>query len=328
MNRSHIVRRGFTSIELLLVLALGAVVLGGAVVSYGTLVRNQPRVASFVTVPLGAQRMQRFYSISGKSAQDTPQAPHYGSIAEAEKLREQFHADVISSTAVFCLPRDGDNTWKPSSIPYDPSLHAELDTPQAFRDHLVSNVGVSISLYRDYRNPLGTRDTEPSENMTIFILGYSKDPAALRVIALYDIDVIRFTGRNEPNGFHASVKRFTTHPSTPTSDLAYAGGYQVFYGPSVIDAVSARQWQTDGFTPLFVTFERGSRSALREFPVTIDRFKKAAEQPFYFVWWPDPAARHLGPVTSALPSTDPRQAYNHMAGRTSYMFTVPMFPAL
>ncbi len=328
MKRDRISRQGFTSVELLLVLALGAVVIGGAVVSYGTLVRNQPRVASFVTVPLGSQRMQRFFEISGKSAQDTPQAPHYGSIAEAEKLREQFYADVISATAVFCLARDGDNTWKPASIPYDPSLHRELDTPQAFRAHLVANVGVPSALYRDYRNPLGTRATEPSENSSIFVLGYSKEPKALRVIAIYDTDVIRFTGRNDPNGFHASVKRYTSHPSNPASDLVYSGGYQVFYAPSVIDARSARDWATDGFTPLFVTIERGSRSAYNESPVTINRFKKAAEQPFYFVWWPDPAARHLGAVAGALPSSDPRQAYNHMGGRTSYMFTVPMFPAL
>ncbi len=328
MKQKHLSRQGFTSVELLLVLALGAVIIGGAVVSYGTLVRNQPRVASFVTVPLGSDRMQRFYGISGKSAQDTPQAPHYGSVAEAEKLREQFYEDVIQSTAVFCLPRDGDNTWKPSSIPYDPSVHAELDTPQAFRNHLVGTVGVSISLYRDYRNPLGTRATEPSENASVFILGYSKDPLSLRVIAIYDVDVIRFTDRNAPNGFHASVKRYAGNPSVPEDDLVYAGGYQVFYGPSVINARSARQWRTDGFTPLFVTFERGSRNAYREIPVTINRFKKAAEYPFYFMWWPDPAARHLGAVASSLPASDPRQAYNHMAGRTSYMFTVPMFPAL
>jgi hypothetical protein len=40
------------------------------------------------------------------------------------------------------------------------------------------------------------------------------------------------------------------------------------------------------------------------------------------------AARHLGPIANTLPRTDPRQTYNHMSGRTSLMFTVPMFPAL
>lgn len=320
-------RRGFTSVELLLVLALGAVIIGGAVVSYGTLVRNQPRVASFVSAPLGAQRMQRFFGLSG-SVQDTAVAPHYGSVAQAEELREQFHADVISATAVFCLPRDGDNTWKPSSIPYNPLEHDELDTPQAFRSHIVAHAGVPSSLYRDYRNPLDTPGTQPSENASIFILGFSKEPDILHVIAIYDIDVIRFTARTQPNGFHASVKRYAANPSNPAADLAFAGGYQVFYPPSVMDARTARDWARDGFTPLFITFERASRAGFLEVPVTINRFKKAAEQPFYFIWWPDPAARHLGEVAGSLPSSDPRRAYNHMAGRTSYMFTVPMFPAL
>jgi hypothetical protein len=43
---------------------------------------------------------------------------------------------------------------------------------------------------------------------------------------------------------------------------------------------------------------------------------------------PDPAARHLGAVANTFPTSDPRQAYNQMAGRTAFMFTVPMFPAL
>jgi Tfp pilus assembly protein PilE len=319
--------RGFTSIELLLVLALGAVIVGGAVVSYGTLVRNQPRVASFVSAPLGNQRMNQFFGLNS-STQDTPMAPHYGSIAQAEELREQFYADVTSSTAVFCLPREGDNTWKPSRIPYDPLQHAELDTPQAFRSHLVTHVGVSPALYRDYRNPLDTAGTRPSANASIFILGYSREPDFLKVVAIYDIDVIRFTARNQPNGFHTSVKRYAGNPGDPIGNLVFAGGYQVFFPPSVPDAINARQWSRDGFTPLFVTFERSARLANLEIPITINRFKKAAEQPFYFIWWPDPAARHLGPVAGALPSSDPRRAYNHMAGRTSYMFTVPMFPAL
>ena len=53
--------RGFTSVELLLVVALSAIVLGGAVVAYGTIVRNQPRLSSVVTVNLGTTAMSAFY---------------------------------------------------------------------------------------------------------------------------------------------------------------------------------------------------------------------------------------------------------------------------
>jgi hypothetical protein len=220
------------------------------------------------------------------------------------------------------------NTWRPSLIPHNPALHEELDTPQKFRAHVVANAGVSAALYRDYRNPLNDSGTVP-QNASIFVLGYSKWPGYLKVNAIYDIDLVRFTAATEPNGFHASVKRYADTASTLTpSTLSYTGGYEVFFPPSVPNPTSSAQWATDGFAPLFITFERSARLALRETPATIERFKRAAERPFYFIWWPDPAARHLGPVANTFASSDPRQAYNQMAGRTSFMFTTPMFPAL
>jgi hypothetical protein len=327
MNRRVHQPGGFTSVELLLVLALSAVILGGAVVSYGTLVRSQPGVSSVVTVPLGLSRMQNFYGLSSDSV-NVAMAPQYGALSQAEELREQFVADTLSATAVYCLPRDGTNTWKPATIPYNPALHDELDTPQKFRAHIIANASVSDTLYRDYRNPLNDATAVP-QNASIFILGYSKYAGYLKVNAIYDIDLIRFTAKTEPNGIHASVKRYadSTGSTTPAT-LSYMGGYDVFFPPSVLNPTSATQWSSDGFSPLFITFERAARLALRETPSTIERFKRAAERPFYFIWWPDPAARHLGSVAGTLPSSDPRQAYNQMAGRTAFMFTVPMFPAL
>lgn len=318
---------GFTSVELLLVLALSAVILGGAVVSYGTLVRSQPSVSSMVAVPLGTARTMAFYGTVSNTV-DVCMAPQYGALSLAEELREQFLTDTLSATAVYCLPRDGINTWKPSLIAYNPTTDDELDTPQKFRAHIIAHAGVSSTLYRDYRNPLNDGTTVP-QNASIFVLGYSKYSGYLKVNAIYDIDLIRFTGTTEPNGTHASVKRYADALLSVTpSALTYMGGYDVFFPPSIPSPTSAAQWSTDGFAPLFVTFERAARLALRETPTTIDRFKRAYERPFYFIWWPDPAARHLGPVTNTLATTDPRQAYNQMAGRSAFMFTVPMFPAL
>ncbi|WP_395740215.1 hypothetical protein [Prosthecobacter sp.] len=319
---------GFTSVELLLVLALSAVILGGAVVSYGTLVRSQPSVSSMVSVPLGVARMQNFYSLIGDSV-NVPMAPQYGALSLAEELREQFLTDTLSATSVYCLPRDGMNTWRPSVIPYNSTQDGELDTPQKFRAHVIARASVPSSLYRDYRNPLNDGTSVPM-NASIFVLGYSKYAGYLKVNAIYDIDVIRFTATNEPNGIYASVKRYADSTSSLTpSTLSYMGGYDVFYPPSIPNPTNSTQWSTtDGFTPLFVTFERATRLALRESPTTIDRFKRAYERPFYFIWWPDPAARNLGPVANTLASTDPRQAYNQMGGRTAFMFTVPIFPAL
>lgn len=318
---------GFTSVELLLVLALSAMVIGGAVVSYGTIVRSQPSVSSIVAVPLGTTRMQNFYGLSG-TVYNTAMAPQYGALSLAEELREQFVTDTLSATAVFCLPRDAMNTWRPAVIPYNAEQHDELDTPQKFRAHIIANAGVADSLYRNYRNPLNDGAPVP-QNASIFVLGYSKYVGYLKVSAVYDIDIIRFTGTTEPNGFHASVKRYADSATTTTpSTLSYMGGYDVFYAPSIPNPTSATQWSTDGFAPLFITFERAERLALREIPSTIERFKRASERPFYFIWWPDPAMRHLGAVANTFASNDPRHAYNQMGGRTSFMFTVPMFPAL
>lgn len=318
---------GFTSVELLLVLALSAMILGGAVVSYGTLMRSQPSVSSMVAVPLGGTRSQNFYGTSSNTV-DVGMAPQYGALSLAEELREQFLTDTLSATAVYCLPRDGMNTWRPSVIAYNSTTDDELDTPQKFRAHIIAHAGVSSSLYRDYRNPLNDGTAVP-QNASIFVLGYSKYSGYLKVNAIYDIDLIRFTGSTEPNGFHASVKRYADAASSLTpSTLTYMGGYDVFFPPSIPSPTSSTQWATDGFTPLFITFERASRLALRETPPTIDRFKRASERPFYFIWWPDPAARHLGQIPNTLATTDPRQAYNQMAGRSAFMFTVPMFPAL
>lgn len=325
--RAHHQPGGFTSVELLLVLALSAMILGGAVVTYGTIVRSQPSVSSIVSVPLGSQAMLNFYGSAGSSV-NTAMAPQYGALSLAEELREQFLTDTISATAVFCLPRDGVNTYKPSMIVYDPTQDTELDTPQKFRSHLIARASVSSTLYRDYRNPLNDNTSVP-QNASIFVLGYSKYPGYLKVTALYDIDLIKFSLSSQPMGIYASVKRYSdSGAATIDSTLSYTGGYDVFYPPSVPNATSSSQWISDGFAPLFVTFERAERLALRETPATIDRFKRAYERPFYFIWWPDPAARHLGPVANTYASSDPRQAYNHMAGRTSFMFTVPMFPAL
>jgi hypothetical protein len=92
---------------------------------------------------------------------------------------------------------------------------------------------------------------------------------------------------------------------------------------------------TDSWSPPVVSFERQVRKALTEGATTTDRFKVAEEKPFYFVFWPDPAAdslrlpagNTLGSVNPTFATTDPRKAYNHMAGRTSFMFVVPLFPS-
>jgi hypothetical protein len=234
---------------------------------------------------------------------------------------------------VFCLPRhEGvDNTWKPAYIKYNAETDDELDMPQKFRSHIIRVAGVPAAQYVDFRNPGVGNATVLPPNATIFILSYTGVSTHLRVQAIYDIDVIRFTDPKKVMGFHASVKRYADpRPPLPEGyeySLVFSSGYRVFYPPANPKAINAAGFSTDGFTPLFVTFERHTRRAFEEGIVT-DRFKLAAERPFYFMWWPDPAARHLGAQANPAAPASPQQAYNHMGGRTSFMFTVPMFPAL
>lgn len=324
-------KSGFTTLELLFVLSLSAFILGSLVVSFGTLSRSRPNASSTVTAALGTTRLVNYYSNTDPKNAETPTAPNYGTLAVAEKLREQFYADTIGATGVFCLSREGLNTYRPHSITFNPAFHAEIDSPERFREHLVSGINaVPATLFKDYRNPFSTASSQPTSNASIFILGFSDEANKLRVLALYEIDVVRYTNKTSPQGFHASVKRYSENPTGRTFSLSFSGGYAIFYPPSipVVNQNRTNEWDTDGFTPLYITFERSTRLSILE-GTTVDRFKVAAERPFYFIWWPDPGARHLGAVANSGPSlTDPRQAYFHMAGRTSFMFTVPMFPSI
>ncbi|MCE9520139.1 MAG: hypothetical protein K8R87_11385, partial [Verrucomicrobia bacterium] len=92
---------------------------------------------------------------------------------------------------------------------------------------------------------------------------------------------------------------------------------------------------TDSWYPAVISFERQARKAVVEGSTSIDRFKIAREKPFSLIFWPDPSRSSLqlpnGNTTSSynasFATTDPRKAYNHMAGRTAFMFAVPLFPA-
>jgi hypothetical protein len=244
-------------------------------------------------------------------------APNYGSAAKAEDLRERFMADIHTATAVFPLARTGVNPFRPATIAFNPITETLPDTPKTFREMLIGKSLVTAAVYQDKRN---FDDTAP--NCSIFVIGYSSDPASLTVTAVYDIDVDKITN---PKGFYASVKRYV---ATPTSAATLTAYYDIFY-----PAYDATLWPTttDKFAPLWVSFERQSRARFVPFEgVDIERYKVAREQPFHLIWWPDPAAPTLGMYRASntgFSSNDPRKVYNHMAGRTSYMFTVPAFPS-
>jgi hypothetical protein len=311
---------GFTSAEMLVATALAGIVIGAAALAYHTLLMGQRSFTETVQVNIPAAAQNNFYGVNSSSITSYV-APNFGCVARAEAMRARFAADTLQAVGVFCLYRNTGvyNTIRPSTIPA-PSVTAKLDTVEAFRGHLNANVSGASSIFN-----INYRSYYDSPNYSIFVLGYSGDITNLPVIAVYDIDIVPATDStgNTTLGQYASVRRYV------------AGTLTAYY-----DAIYLTANSTDQFSPPVVCFERAVRLAVAE--SSVDPFKKAAGQPFYFIWWPDPARDSLkvpNPNTSAtfsttsstlnptFSSTDPRKIYNHMGGRTSYMFTVPMFPS-
>ncbi len=311
---------GFSSIELLLALAIGAALIAAAAIAYGALARDQPRVGASAVITLTTATVMNFYNLNQPTIQAAV-APSYGTLAEAEDMRERFLADTLSATAVYCLARSGLNSLRPYSIPYNPQTDLVLDGPVNFRQHLINKALATAAVFTKSRNFDST-----STNASIFVLGYSSDPTVLVVNAVYEIDILRAT--SPATGYYASVRRYVATPGNAATLTQY---YALYYPPPAT-APAGLKADTENFSPIWVSFERSDRTNVSE-GFTIDRFKAAAERPFYFIWWPDPAAKNLGDQfasvgNSTYAPTDPRQAYNHMGGRTSFMFTVPVFPAL
>lgn len=307
---------GFTAAEMLITSAIASVVIGAAALGYSAIAHAQRNYATTATIYLGASAIQSYYNLPNAPTINTYVAPNYGSVARAEALREQFIEDSIQSIAVYCMYRNATsyNTVHPTTLPA-PASGTPMDTSEGFRAFLGTAIPAATSVFN-----IAARNYGATNCYSIFCLGYSGNPTSIPVLAVYDVDVIpAYDSVNTATqiGNYASVKRFVAG--------TLSGYYDVYYptGDS-----------TDQFNPGVVAFERRSRLAVAEGP-TIDPFKIAAEKPFYFIWWPDPSRDNiklpLPNSTTALnadfAATDPRKFYNHMAGRTCYMFTIPLFPS-
>jgi hypothetical protein len=331
MKRFDISRGGFSTLELLMVLALGAVVLSGVMVSYGTMMAGRTNINETVDVVFPAALMENFYGVPSPSARTIPVAPNYGAVARAEKLRDEFHRDVIGATSVFCLYRKASqiqNPFRYTWFPYSAATDGQLDSPRAFYDLIVRKYPAAASVFEVPVNP-GASNAVPAPHATIFLTGFSSNPSVVGIVATYEIDVIRMDAAR-PWGFYASVRKYGFDPNNIGSQISvFSSGWEIFYEPSMRVVTSPSQFASEGFSPLFVMFDRSvKRSVVEDSVLGQDRFKVAAEQPFYFIWWPDPAMQDLESLPLSGQPREARRAYNHMGGRTSFMFTAPMFPAL
>jgi len=294
---------GFSMIELLVALAIGAAVLTAGVMIFQNLTVGAKSSGTYLNVTLGTDTLTAFYGMN-QTALDVWVAPNYGRRIAADELKDQFFADVGRSTAVYCLGRAGGvrNENHPTTISVPAGFDGRsLDLPDAFRLQLEASLAATIGVFTAYRG------TSNAPNLTIFLLQPSAEIDELSVLAIYEVDLIT---TSTPPGTYASVRRYVGDTLT--------GYYDVFYQNS--SAVA--------FSPMAVCFERQARTSLVE-GSALDRLKVAAERPFYFVWWPDPAMPALTPQAGGgFATADPRAAYANMGGQTGLFFVVPMFPSL
>jgi len=293
-------RRAFSFVEVLIAIAVAAAVITAAALVYQAISASGNRLATYGAVTIGATANQAFYGQSN-AAINTFYGPNFGRLALAEQMRDGLYRDLQRASAVFCLGRTGLGGFRPTSITIDAGIDArQLATPEAFRAYLAASVPATASMFTAYRG------VSTSSNFSIFVIAPSGSATNLSVQSVYEMDLLNTTS---PEGVYASVRRYEGGMMTAFYDVFYAGEGQTF-GPPLAN------------------FERRARQATIETDA-IDAFKRAANRPFYFVWWPDPSLPRLdvGPSSGAT-TTDPRSYYDAMGGQTSLFFVLPMFPSL
>lgn len=329
--------RAFSLIELILVAAVGAVVFTGGALAFRVIAKNQRTIGAFQEVSLPAGVGDNFYPGSSLTSVDSYTAPNFGRCSQADTLRTLFLEEVEKSIAVFVLPRGGSiNSIRGRTLNLYGRLPQSLDTPAAFLAYLLANpdTATAAQVFASYRGAPPatatsttttidpdtgeqsvTTSTNPVTNASIFLLQPSGSNGQLWIRAVYEIDYIGLdvnpneaTAPDVPSVF-ASVRRYV--------DGTLTHYYDIVYREATLSDVG---------TPC-AHFERSERGVYVE--NSVDRFKKAANQPFYLVWWPDPAMQRLkGTAATAYAETSPQASYAKHEGQTSYYFVIPQFPAL
>jgi len=243
---------GFTYVELVVALSIAAIVLTAAVMAYGTI--SGTRVVSIRSevIRLASSTATNLY-VSTNRLISVPVAPNYGSLLQAETMRERLYQDISTATANFLLGRDGLNTYRVEQLGIDFTNDGRrMLTPMAFRQVLPNANDYSATA----TNALQT------VNSTLYVLNASTTNGFLVVRSTYETDFILMT--EEPQGVYATVRRYEGFELTDY--------YHVFY-PQTNTNLS--------FRPLGYVFNRGTVN-----DVSVDK-------PFYLMWWPDPSSPRL-----------------------------------
>jgi len=301
---------GFTLVEILVAAAIGAAIIAAAVIGFGVISQSPIRqgVAN-VTLPIGV--VANLYGTN--SAFVTVGAnPNYFQAAQARRMKDRLVSDASAASAVFCLGRNAPGNAATRTHELDLSTRWDFRTnatPRGFRDFLVELNGDVEDIFPKEQGGAQLATT----NASLFIVGtlsnilnYSN---TLTILATYEVDFV--PTENPPGGTLASVRRYSgTNTAVPTDY------YHVYY-PDEMN-------RTNGFRPISAFFSRAAAD-----PTGDDPFAVATNNPFTFLWWPDPLVSKLGAGDVPEPSTDsPRANYSNMAERTSLFFVLPAFPSL
>jgi len=327
--------RGFSLIELLVVAAVGALMFTAAALTFRVIAQNHRTPGLFQEVALPAGVGDNFYPGSGLTTVDSYVAPNFGRCSQADSLRTLFLEDVEKSIAVFILPRGGHtNTIRGRTLNLYGTLPQALDTPAAFRAFLAANpdTGSAAQVFSSYRgappesgtvtttstdpdtgDTIVTTSTQAITNATVFLLQPSGSNTQLWIRCVYEMDYIGLTpdasqasAPDVPCVF-ASVRRYVDHTLTHYYDCVFR------------DALVSQAGIPCAH------FERASRTIVAE--GAADVFKRAANQPFYLMWWPDPGLPRLQGTGGGYAGGTPQAAYARHEGQTSYLFVIPQFPA-
>lgn len=330
--------RGFSLMELLVVAGVGAIVFTAGALAFQVMAKNHRTAGAFQEVALSPAVAANFYPGAGLTSVDSYTAPNFGRCSQADVLRTMFLEEVEKSVAVFVLPRAGNiNTIRGRTLNLYKRLPQSLDTPAAFLTYLLANpdTATAAQVFLSYRgvpaetatvtttttdpatgNPVTTTGTAYTTNASIFLLQPSGSNTQLWIRSVYEIDYVGMpvdaASSQSPDVpcVFASVRRYVADTLTHYYDVVY------------------READTADAGIPCAHYERSARSVFTE--SAVDRYKLAANQPFYQIWWPDPGYQRLkGTAASgAYAANSPQAAYAKHEGQTSYFFIVPQFPAL
>ncbi|MEI6278854.1 MAG: prepilin-type N-terminal cleavage/methylation domain-containing protein [Verrucomicrobiae bacterium] len=298
---------GFTFVELLVALCIGATVLVVAVMAYSAIGSSAPSRRQ-VNVQIGLANMVNFYPGSLGTTVAVSEAPSMGATAMANSMRERLCSDISFATAVCCLARNKGNFLRPTNISIPTNIDARtLVSPDQFRAIIDTNSAVYTN-FNSTTNLINGATT--ATNLTIYILCSTNSSTNIDVRAIYESDWVTVT--NAPAGTYASVRRYNGESMTDY--------YHVFYPNKTNNAFQR---------PVAAFFTKSSTTNGDA------DYRKAENRPFYFVWWPDPSwvpYPNATALTSKYPtettSTNARGDYMNQAGTTSYFFVIPAFPSL